>query len=257
MRRRSTAIACASDRPKFQSARFYMTPTLPRANDAPTKLPAAAYDIACVRCGRLAAFLAEVRSKHASYFCRPVAPFGDPAARLVIVGLAPGMHGANATGRPFTGDYAGLLLYETLYEFGFSNHPESLGAADDLQLTGARITNAVKCLPPGNKPLPEEIRNCNGYLAAELSVLPEGGAILALGRIGHEAVLRALSLRARDFAFAHGAVHELPRRVRLFDSYHCSRYNANTGRITPAMFKSVFRAVARHLKRERAGERAA
>jgi uracil-DNA glycosylase family 4 len=234
-----------------------MTPTLPRANDAPAKLPAAAYDMSCVRCTRLAAFLEEVRAKHPAYFCRPVPPFGDPTARLVIVGLAPGMHGANATGRPFTGDYAGLLLYETLYEFGFSNHPESLGAADDLQLTGARITNAVKCLPPANKPLPGEVRNCNSYLAAELSVLPDGGAILALGRIGHDSVLRALSLPARDFPFGHGAVHALPRGVRLFDSYHCSRYNANTGRITPAMFKSVFRAIARHLHRERTGERAA
>jgi uracil-DNA glycosylase family 4 len=234
-----------------------MTPTLPRTDDAPAKLPPAAYDIGCVRCARLAAFLEEVRAKHPAYFCRPVAPFGDPAARLVIVGLAPGMHGANATGRPFTGDYAGLLLYETLYEFGFSNHPESLGAADDLRLTGARITNAVKCLPPANKPLPEEVRNCNSYLASELSLLPEGGAILALGRIAHDAVLRALSLPARDFAFAHGAVHALARGARLFDSYHCSRYNANTGRITPAMFKSVFRAIGRHLDRKRSGERAA
>ena len=206
---------------------------------------------------RLASFLEEVRAEHPAYFCRPVAPFGDPAARLVIVGLAPGMHGANATGRPFTGDYAGLLLYKTLYEFGFSNRPESLGAADDLRLEGARISNAVKCLPPANKPLPREIRNCNSYLAAELSVLPEGGAILALGRIAHDAVLRALALRAREHAFAHGAVHALPRGARLFDSYHCSRYNANTGRITPPMFQTVFRAIARHLGRDETGERAA
>jgi uracil-DNA glycosylase family 4 len=235
-----------------------MTSTNSRAGkQALRKLPDAAYDIGCVRCARLAGFLAEVREAHPTYFCRPVAPFGDPAARLVIVGLAPGKHGANATGRPFTGDYAGLLLYRTLYEFGFSNHPESLGAADELRLEGARISNAVKCLPPANKPLPEEIRNCNGYLAAELSVLPEGGAILALGRIAHDAVLRAMALRAREHGFAHGAVHALPRGVRLFDSYHCSRYNANTGRITPQMFRSVFRAIARHLGRERTGERAA
>jgi uracil-DNA glycosylase family 4 len=229
-----------------------MTSTNSRAGArAPRRLPDAAYDIACVRCARLVRFLEEVHTAHPTYFCRPVAPFGDPAARLVIVGLAPGMHGANATGRPFTGDYAGLLLYRTLYEFGFSNHPESLGAADDLRLEGARITNAVKCLPPANKPLPEEIRNCNGYLAAELSVLPESGAILALGRIAHDAVRRALSLSPREHAFAHGAVHALPRGVRLFDSYHCSRYNANTGRITPRMFQSVFRAIARHLGPER------
>jgi uracil-DNA glycosylase len=224
---------------------------------APDALPTAAYDIDCVRCARLASLLATVRARHPTYFCRPVAPFGDPAARLVIVGLAPGMHGANATGRPFTGDYAGILLYRTLFEFGFSSEPESLGAADSLRLVDARITNAVKCLPPANKPLPEEIRNCNAYLAAELSVLPERGAILALGRIAHDAVLRALSLRARDHPFAHGASHALARGARLFDSYHCSRYNANTGRITPAMFQSVFRAIARHLERERTGERVA
>jgi len=228
----------------------------PRNSAEPRALPSEAYDIDCVRCPRLAGFLATVRTKHPTYFCRPVAPFGDPAARLVIVGLAPGMHGANATGRPFTGDYAGLLLYRTLYDFGFSSHPESLGAADDLRLSGARITNAVKCLPPDNKPLPLEIRNCNAYLAAELSAVPDRAAVLALGRIAHDAVLRALALRGRDHPFAHGASHELPRRIRLFDSYHCSRYNANTGRITPAMFQKVFRAVARHLERERTGERA-
>jgi uracil-DNA glycosylase family 4 len=229
----------------------------PGSGAAPEPLPPEAYDIDCVRCSRLAGFLAAARSKHPTYFCRPVAPFGDPAARLVVVGLAPGMHGANATGRPFTGDYAGILLYRTLFDFGFSNHPESLGAADDLRLIGARITNAVKCLPPENKPLPVEIRNCNAYLAAELSVVPDGAAILALGRIAHDAVLRALALPGRDFPFAHAGNHALPRRVRLFDSYHCSRYNANTGRITPAMFQSVFRAIVRHLERKRAGERAA
>ena len=234
-----------------------MTRSSSRGGAAPAALPPAAYDIDCVRCARLETFLAEVRSKHPTYFCRPVAPFGDPAARLVIVGLAPGMHGANATGRPFTGDYAGILLYRTLFDFGFGSEPESLGAADSLRLTGARITNAVKCLPPDNKPLPVEIRNCNAYLAAELSVLPDGAAILALGRIAHDAVLRALALRGRDHPFAHGATHTLTRGVRLFDSYHCSRYNANTGRITPAMFRSVFRAIARHLGRERTGERAA
>jgi len=230
----------------------------PPTGASPPALPREAYDIDCVRCGRLASFLAEVRSKHPTYFCRPVAPFGDPAARLLVVGLAPGKHGANATGRPFTGDYAGILLYCTLYDFGFASEPESLGAADALVLTGARITNAVKCLPPDNKPLPAEIRNCNPYLAAELSVLPDGAAVLALGRIAHDAVLRALALRARDHPFAHAASHALPRGARLFDSYHCSRYNANTGRITPAMFRSVLRAIVRHLGlSERKGARAA
>ena len=234
-----------------------MTRSSSRGSSTSDALPATAYDIGCVRCARLAGFLAEVRAEHPTYFCRPVAPFGDPAARLVIVGLAPGKHGANATGRPFTGDYAGILLYRTLFDFGFSSDPESLGAADGLRLTGARITNAVKCLPPANKPLPEEIRNCNAYLAAELSVLLEGAAILALGRIGHDAVLRALGLKGRKYPFAHGATHALERGMRLFDSYHLSRYNANTGRITPAMVKSVFRAIARHLERERTDERAA
>ncbi len=235
-----------------------MTRTLRGESGAvPASLPPGAYNIDCVRCARLAAFLARVRSEHPTYFCRPVAPFGDPAARLLIVGLAPGRHGANATGRPFTGDYAGILLYRTLFEFGFSSGPESLGAADGLQLIGARITNAVKCLPPANKPLPAEIRECNAYLAVELSVLPEGAAILALGRIAHDAVLRALRLPAREHAFAHGASHALTRGASLFDSYHCSRYNANTGRITRPMFQSVFRAIARHLGRERRGERAA
>jgi uracil-DNA glycosylase family 4 len=233
----------------------------PRKDAKPQALPPEAYDVDCVRCPRLANFLATVRTKNPTYFCRPVAPFGDPAARLVIVGLAPGMHGANATGRPFTGDYAGILLYRTLFDFGFSNFPESLGAADDLRLTGARITNAVKCLPPDNKPLPVEIRSCNTYLAAELSVLPDGAAILALGRIAHDAVLRALELAGRDHPFAHGASYPLPRGGRLFDSYHCSRYNANTGRITREMFLKVFKSIVRHLERgsraERTGERAA
>ena len=240
--------------PTSEALRFYMTRSSSRAGTPPAALPPAAYDIGCVRCTRLASFLGTVRAQHPTYFCRPVAAFGDPAARLVIVGLAPGMHGANATGRPFTGDYAGILLYRTLFDFGFSNHPESLGAADDLRLSGARITNAVKCLPPDNKPLPLEIRNCNTYLAAELSVAPDGAAILALGRIAHDAVLRALALPGRDYPFAHGGSHPLPRRVRLFDSYHCSRYNANTGRITPSMFQRVFRAIVRHLERERKGE---
>ena len=231
-----------------------MTPTASRESAA---LPPGAYDIDCVRCPRLAAFLGQVRREYPTYFCRPVGPFGDPRARLVVVGLAPGKHGANATGRPFTGDYAGILLYRTLYDFGFATEPESLGAGDSLRLVDARISNAVKCLPPGNKPLPPEIRNCNGYLAVELSVLPDGAAILALGHVAHAAVLRALHLRASEHPFAHGASHALPRGARLFDSYHCSRYNANTGRITAAMFRRVFRAIARHLDPERSGVRAA
>jgi uracil-DNA glycosylase family 4 len=203
------------------------------------------YDAGCRRCGRLASFLDEVRAAHPTYFCRPVPPFGDPGARLVIVGLAPGLHGANASGRPFTGDHAGILLYATLHAYGYGSQPQGASRDDGLVLDDCRITNAVKCLPPGNKPLPAEIRSCNDYLAADLATVPDGGAVVALGRIAHEATLKALS--RRPAAFGHGAQHRLDRDIVLFDSYHCSRYNTNTRRLTPAMFGSVFDAVARHL----------
>jgi uracil-DNA glycosylase family 4 len=222
----------------------------PHPSILPESAPSARYDAACRRCPRLAAFLDEVRAVHRSYWCRPVPPFGDPRARLVIVGLAPGMHGANASGRPFTGDYAGILLYETLHAFGYASAPVAVARDDGLTLSGCRINNAVKCLPPGNKPDPSEIRNCNGYLVADLATLPPEAAILALGRIAHDAVLRALGLPLRSFAFAHGALHEigLPAPgIALFDSYHCSRYNTNTGRLTSKMFREVFSNIARHL----------
>ena len=211
-----------------------------------TVFPIAIYDPDCRRCPRLAHFLDRVRAAHPTYQCRPVPPFGAADASLVIVGLAPGMHGANATGRPFTGDYAGELLYTTLYKFGFATHPRSVSASDALRLIDARITNAVKCLPPENKPLPAEIRNCNGYLAEELGTLPDGAAVLALGHVAHDACVRALGLAPRQHKFAHGAVHALERGIRLFDCYHCSRYNTNTGRLTIAMFEDVFAAIARH-----------
>ena len=147
------------------------------------------YDPGCRRCPRLAAFLDQVKAAHPTYWCKPVPPFGDAAARLVIVGLAPGMHGANASGRPFTGDYAGILLYETLHAYGYASAPHSHARHDPLTLTGCRITNAVKCLPPENKPTPAEAKKCNGYLANELKAMPKGGAILALGVIAHDAVL--------------------------------------------------------------------
>ncbi|MEO8675136.1 MAG: uracil-DNA glycosylase [Casimicrobiaceae bacterium] len=209
----------------------------------------AAYDPDCRRCPRLASFLDEVRAKHPGYFCRPVPPFGAPDARLVIVGLAPGMHGANASGRPFTGDYAGILLYETLHARGFATQALATSCDDGLVLIDCRITNAVKCLPPANKPLPAEVRECNGFLAADLAALPARGAILALGRIAHDATLRALRLRPSSFAFAHGAQHALDNGALLFDSYHCSRYNTNTRRLTTAMFNDVFEDIARHLGR--------
>jgi uracil-DNA glycosylase family 4 len=217
----------------------------------PESLSSARYDAGCRRCERLATFVDEVRAEHPTYWCKPVPPLGEDGARLVIVGLAPGMHGANASGRPFTGDYAGILLYRTLHAYGFANQPRGASIDDGLALIGCRITNAVKCLPPANKPLPAEIANCTPYLAADLEALPAGGAILALGRIAHDATLRALRLKPRDFAFAHGRRHRLDRPhrdVALFDSYHCSRYNTNTGRLTEAMFRDVFDAIGAHLR---------
>src|SRR5258706_14543951 len=152
---------------------------------APAMLPAVTYDFDCRRCARLASFLDEVRAEHPGYFCHPVPAFGDAGARLVIVGLAPGMHGANATGRPFTGDYAGILLYQTLHKFGYATHAQSISVDDDLKLIDCRISNAVKCLPPGNKPTLAEIRTCNTYLRNELLGLPASTRILALGSIAH------------------------------------------------------------------------
>jgi uracil-DNA glycosylase len=199
------------------------------------------FDPACKRCPRLAAYLDVGRHQFPTYHCAPVAPFGDAQPRLLIVGLAPGLHGANASGRPFTGDHAGILLYRTLHEVGLASRPESRGRDDGLELRGCRITNAVKCVPPGNKPLPVEIAACNGYLAAELVGLPDGCVILALGRIAHDAVLLALGLARSSRRFAHGAEHDLDlaHGLRMVDSYHCSRYNTQTRRLTPEMFQAV------------------
>ncbi|MGA2191488.1 MAG: uracil-DNA glycosylase [Steroidobacteraceae bacterium] len=205
------------------------------------------FDLRCRRCPRLAAFLDSVHAVHRDYHCRPVPPFGDPEARLLIVGLAPGMHGANRTGRAFTGDHAGILLYATLFKFGLATASTSKAADDGLELKGARITNSVKCLPPANKPLPPEIKTCNDYLRAELAVSHSVRAILALGGIAHGAVLRACDLPAKSFKFAHGAEHRLENGRILLDSYHCSRYNTQTRRLTTAMFETVIaraRAVA-------------
>jgi uracil-DNA glycosylase family 4 len=193
----------------------------------------------CIQCQRLAGFLAEVRSEYPDYFARPVPAFGDKDARCCIVGLAPGMHGANASGRPFTGDHAGILLYQTLHQYGFASRPESRSADDDLELINCRITNAVKCLPPQNKPVAAEINTCNNWLRAELKALPDDYVIIALGSIAHKAVLMALGLKQSSYKFAHGAEHPLERGV-LIDSYHCSRYNTQTRRLTPEMFEAVF-----------------
>mgnify|MGYP005816029507 CR=1 FL=1 len=198
------------------------------------------FDPHCRRCPRLAGFLDEVKARHPHYHARPVAPFGDDAPRLLVVGLAPGLHGANRTGRPFTGDHAGILLYKTLHEFGYATLPVSLAADDPLRLKGCRITNAVKCLPPQNKPETAEIRQCNTYLAAELGELRAGAVVLALGNVAHLAVLAALGLSRKAHPFAHAAEHALPGGFFLLDSYHCSRYNTQTKRLTEAMFKQVF-----------------
>jgi len=198
------------------------------------------FDADCRRCARLSSFLRQVRDEHPRYYCRPVPPFGDGAARLLVVGLAPGKHGANASGRPFTGDFAGILLYETLHRFGFASSPESRGTDDGLRLIGCRITNAVKCLPPENKPTSEEINNCNTYLAAELSAMSPDSVVVALGTIAHRAVLRASGERVGAYPFTHGGQHRLRTGLCLLDSYHCSRYNTQTGRLTAPMFHSVF-----------------
>jgi uracil-DNA glycosylase family 4 len=198
------------------------------------------FDRNCTLCPRLAEFLARARLEEPEYYNAPVAPFGDPDARLVIIGLAPGFHGANASGRPFTGDFAGELLYRTLFRFGFANKPVSISRDDDLRLIDCRITNSVKCVPPQNKPLPIEIRTCNRYLKAETRTFKQGTLLLALGSVGHEAVLRALGLKPSKYKFAHGAEHDLPTGQTLIDSYHCSRYNTQTGRLTEAMFEAVF-----------------
>src|SRR6202047_2877712 len=197
------------------------------------------FDADCRRCPRLAAFLDAVHVEEPDYYCRPVPPFGDPLARIVLVGLAPGMHGANRTGRPFTGDHAGILLYHTLYEAGLASRPVSASVDDGLTLLNAAIVNAVKCVPPANKPLPQEIRCCNAYLAGELRQLSAVRVYLALGRVAHDAVLMARGLTRRRYLFAHGREHILDRAQCMLDSYHCSRYNTSTRRLTPAMVRQV------------------
>ena len=211
------------------------------------------FDSACVQCPRLASFLAEVRVSHPTYYARPVPVFGDPAARLLIVGLAPGMHGANRTGRPFTGDYAGVLLYETLFKFGFADRVGTAEPDDGLVLRDCRISNAVKCLPPANKPVPEEIKRCNQYLAAELrQQAPK--IVLALGRIAHDAVLMGFGLKLSAYRFGHHARHQLRHGSNegplLIDSYHCSRYNTQTKRLTTSMFEAIFTDIATELGTE-------
>jgi uracil-DNA glycosylase family 4 len=193
----------------------------------------------CSLCPRLAAHRNALRETYPQYHNAPVAAFGDDEPKLLIVGLAPGLHGANASGRPFTGDFAGILLYQALFDAGFSSAPESVSADDGLTLTAARITNAVKCLPPANKPTTREADTCQRFLTAELEELPASTVLLALGTIAHRSVVRSAGGRLSDYRFAHGAEHRLPGGRFLIDSYHCSRYNTQTRRLTPAMFAEV------------------
>ena len=202
----------------------------------------------CPLCPRLAEFRAQARAKAPDWYNAPVDSFGDRNAQLLIVGLAPGMQGANRTGRPFTGDYAGDLLYATLLEYGFAKGTYQARPDDGLRLVDCRIGNAVHCLPPQNKPLPAEINTCRPFLIATIAGMPKLRAIVALGRIAHESTVKALGLRNAAAPFAHGAVHSAGT-VKLYDSYHCSRYNTNTRVLTPEMFRSVFANVRADLEK--------
>lgn len=206
------------------------------------------FDLNCTACPRLSRFLDENKEKYPEYHARPVPPFGVDKPKLLIVGLAPGMHGANATGRPFTGDHAGIILYEMLYQHGFSNKPISTDLKDGLKLKHARITNAVKCLPPENKPVGEEINTCNSYLVEELKTIDKKAVILCLGLISHKAVIKALGLKQTDYPFIHAKAHKLNDGRQIIDSYHCSRYNTNTKRLTEEMFSDVFKQIRSELK---------
>ena len=201
----------------------------------------------CPLCPRLAEFRAQARAKAPDWYNAPVDSFGDPNAQLLIVGLAPGMQGANRTGRPFTGDYAGDLLYATLLEYGFAKGVYQARPDDGLKLVDCRISNAVRCVPPQNKPRPVEINTCRQFLIATIAAMPRLRAIVALGRIAHESTLKALGLRNAACPFRHGAVHEAGA-FRLYDSYHCSRYNTNTRVLTPEMFRNVFANVRKDLE---------
>ena len=196
----------------------------------------------CPLCPRLADFRQSARARAPDWFNAPVPSFGDPDAALLIVGLAPGLQGANRTGRPFTGDYAGDLLYATLIEYGFAKGTYQASPDDGLTLVDCRISNAVRCVPPQNKPLPVEINTCRPFLMATIETMSRLRAIVALGRIAHDSMLKTLNLRAAAAPFSHGAVHEAGK-LKLYDSYHCSRYNTNTGVLTPDMFRSVFARV--------------
>jgi len=200
----------------------------------------------CSLCPRLQTFREQWRRSEPTWFNAPVPSFGSPDARLLIVGLAPGLQGANRTGRPFTGDYAGVLLYETLARYGFARGSYGAHPDDGLELVDARITNAVRCVPPENKPTGPEIATCRQFLSATIAEMPKLAAIVVLGRIAHDSVLAALGQRPKAAPFGHGASHQLDH-AKLFCSYHCSRYNTNTGVLTPEMFRAVFAQVRAYL----------
>ena len=201
----------------------------------------------CALCPRLAAYRTANRAANPDWFNAPVPSFGDLTSPLLVVGLAPGVRGANRTGRPFTGDFAGVLLYRTLLKFGLATGAYGANAADGLGLRRTRVTNAVRCVPPGNLPTPAEITACNPFLTAELAAMPGVRGVLALGGVSHKAVLRARGLRASHVPFQHGVLHELPDGFLLADSYHVSRLNTNTGRLTTAMFEDVVAALVGRL----------
>jgi uracil-DNA glycosylase len=202
----------------------------------------------CRLCPRLAAFRDRQALENPSWFNAPVPSFGAPRARLLVVGLAPGLKGANRTGRPFTGDYAGELLYATLFKYGFARGAYRADPSDGLQLVDCMITNAVRCVPPENKPTPAEVAACRPFFAARLAALPDVAILLALGRIAHDQVISAAGLKRAQFQFAHGARHDLRPGLVLFDSFHCSRYNTNTGRLTETAFHAVFEAIRAELE---------
>lgn len=220
---------------------------------AAAELTAAEPDHDCPLCPRLVDFRLANRVAEPGWHNAPVRSFGDPDARLLIVGLAPGLRGANRTGRPFTGDYAGELLYQTLIEFGFATGSYLADPADGLVLNDCMVTNAVRCVPPQNKPTPGEVATCRRFLIGRIAALDRLEAVLALGRIAHESTLIALGARRAAFPFAHGAKHAVRPNLTLFDSYHCSRYNTSTGKLTPQMFKAVLQAIRDHLGPSRAG----
>jgi uracil-DNA glycosylase family 4 len=218
---------------------------MPQTRSAAIGPPEAPHD--CRLCPRLAAFRDDCRARQPTWFNGPVPSFGNADARLLVVGLAPGLKGANRTGRPFTGDFAGELLYGTLIAFGFAQGTYRADPADGIVLTGCMISNAVRCVPPQNKPTPQEIAACRPFLAARIASLPRLAAVLALGRIAHDQTLAALGVRKARHPFAHGARHEVQPGLALYDSFHCSRYNTNTGRLTEPMFHDVFAAIRAHL----------